>query len=1275
MSTTAAPIAAACDGACKGNPGPGGWGWLIRLADGRALEASGGRDSTTNNRMELEAAAALLEALAGLRRPASQLEALTDSRYVIDGLTRHLPRWRRNGWRTTTGQPVRNRDLWERLAAAAARVPWVSLRWIKGHAGHADNERADALASAAADQVAVKAAAAQAAQPVTPTPAGLLPHHWGELERSGIAPDVAAANVCSWGPGTDRHWETERAELIAHARLLIQTGSTTASGHPQAQPGHLADRLIRLQQRYRHLSGGGWRSMSEPLEGVPPFDQWKPDQPRPRADRPGRVIRYEAPPSFPGGGGLLLPRVPNRCWALICDRHGLPFPDDATRAAGFWPWAAATPALPVVICEGWKKALALLTIGRAAVALPGVQMGRRVGADGTDRLIPALRALSARHGRRRCSFPTADGRRWLIAFDAEARPATAAKVAAAAGALARCLRGAGGRVEIARLPLLPGTDKTGADDLLAEAGPEALERALGETAPRPVLPKLRAADVVAPAGAWLGDAAPYPASEAAGLVVVQAPMGCGKTRAAATALAPLQAVGVPILLPSHRQALGQAAAAAVGVPWCPEPSDDLERRGQRLQGIAACLDSWCPSSRLQITGDGWSGGVMVADELMQQLEHLLASTGTALGDSRRVAVLQTLAEQLPRLRQVIAMDAQLADWGVRLLERLTGRRAWLIRSEHRPMAGRPLHCPEGPPADGFRVKLAELIDAAEPGGSLLVWSSAQRAGMRNAAQTLAEWHRQHRRPRALAPALAVALGTAQGPALAPGLALALAAHHRADLIDVIDSTTPELAAQLAADPDRFAEQRIAEAKRQGVAWVLYCSPAISSGISFERWRPTAVIAMAGGRIAPEHAAQALARVRCPEVPAYLFAPERCPGAALRVGSGATDPAQLIRDLRAVSDPLLGLLEAAGADGAWLEAWADLAAVRNRQRHAYRASLAALLVAEGWELQATEAAPDPQAAAVLAEQLAEVAAAALAAEDAALLEAEPLTTAEAAELARRRTLEPAERAALARHRLAERWALGAAAPTPELLEADRDGLAERLRLGWLLTTPEAMALIPGHDQQRIAALAPGAQPFAPDRLRVALAPRVAALQALGVPRLLERLAGGETIAATDPAVLQLHTLATAHRGQLLTALGVSPRKLPSGTLRALLEAIGWKLEKAGRIKARGGERDAYTYRAQRLALPAGVDPEALAAAWLEALRRPPVPAGAKTPPIQNPYRGKKSPTPPPGPPPPPRISWPAAAVVPIPWAAGPPPPPRSAPQGFGRPCRRAAAACC
>ena len=135
----------ATDGACKGNPGPGGWGAILRVG-GSEKELSGGDPDTTNNRMELTAA---IEALNALTRPCS-VKLSTDSKYVMDGLTKWIHGWKRNGWMTASRKPVKNAELWHALIAAADRheIEWV---WVKGHAGHADNERADRLASAAAD--------------------------------------------------------------------------------------------------------------------------------------------------------------------------------------------------------------------------------------------------------------------------------------------------------------------------------------------------------------------------------------------------------------------------------------------------------------------------------------------------------------------------------------------------------------------------------------------------------------------------------------------------------------------------------------------------------------------------------------------------------------------------------------------------------------------------------------------------------------------------------------------------------------------------------------------------------------------------------------------------------------------------------------------------------------------------------------------------------------------------------------------------------------------
>ena len=128
------------DGACSGNPGPGGWGALLRFRD-RERELSGGEAATTNNRMELVAA---IEALNALKRPCNVM-LHTDSRYVMDGITDWIRGWKARGWKTAAKKPVKNADLWQRLEAAADRHE-VKWHWVKGHSGHPENERADELA-------------------------------------------------------------------------------------------------------------------------------------------------------------------------------------------------------------------------------------------------------------------------------------------------------------------------------------------------------------------------------------------------------------------------------------------------------------------------------------------------------------------------------------------------------------------------------------------------------------------------------------------------------------------------------------------------------------------------------------------------------------------------------------------------------------------------------------------------------------------------------------------------------------------------------------------------------------------------------------------------------------------------------------------------------------------------------------------------------------------------------------------------------------------------
>ena len=135
----------ATDGACKGNPGPGGWGALIRYGD-LEKELSGGEEDSTNNRMELRAA---IEALNALKRPC-RVKLSIDSSYVKDGITKWIFAWQKNGWRTAAKKPVKNAELWQELLTAVERHD-IEWHWVKGHSGDPDNERADQLASNAAE--------------------------------------------------------------------------------------------------------------------------------------------------------------------------------------------------------------------------------------------------------------------------------------------------------------------------------------------------------------------------------------------------------------------------------------------------------------------------------------------------------------------------------------------------------------------------------------------------------------------------------------------------------------------------------------------------------------------------------------------------------------------------------------------------------------------------------------------------------------------------------------------------------------------------------------------------------------------------------------------------------------------------------------------------------------------------------------------------------------------------------------------------------------------
>jgi len=254
-------VAAACDGACSGNPGPGGWGALLRFEDGSQRELGGADPATTNNRMELTAALALLQTLRDLPRH-PDLAIRTDSRYLIDGLQKWLAGWKRKGWRTASGGQVLNRDLWEQLDRA--RLSDLSLVHVRGHSGDPDNDRCDAIAVAfargqrptlaregpAQKSAAVPGEAAKAADPQRSEPKSRsagppileIPARAGSGQRSP-APDPASA-------GSDRAPET-LGKLLSRLELAdrLAAGGFALSLMELAQLVELPLRSLETRQQ------------------------------------------------------------------------------------------------------------------------------------------------------------------------------------------------------------------------------------------------------------------------------------------------------------------------------------------------------------------------------------------------------------------------------------------------------------------------------------------------------------------------------------------------------------------------------------------------------------------------------------------------------------------------------------------------------------------------------------------------------------------------------------------------------------------------------------------------------------------------------------------------------------------------------------------------------------------------------------------------------------------------------------------------------------------
>jgi hypothetical protein len=981
-----------------------------------------------------------------------------------------------------------------------------------------------------------------------PGPDAPLARHLAEwVTGSAVAPELATANVVSLAGRTV-------LEALAGDRLA-QLG-----GHANQYVTTEAARILRPLEPLAGC-GGWWCAGLDPLADWRPmaWGCFRPDVPRldpPQGfGEPQKPRKYEHPIRTRTRSIWL--RVPALIARRVADRYKLALPPeviaDADGSAGaFWRWWAQTPALPLLVVEGAKKAAALLSIGVPAVALPGIWNGAPKHPDtGRPALLPDLAGV-----------PLAGRPCWVLFDRSDKRNP---QEPAAARRLGRLLRQAGA-VDV-RVGFTPAPHKGLDDHLVAGGSWEALEAAL-ETLRTPALPVLRRPDYTAPAGMYLGEyLGDLPAPSEARLVALVAPMGCGKSRSIAATVEKLLAAGRRVVLITHRRSLGQALAAELGLPW----ADDIPAgSGLNQQKIALCIDSLCPGSRVRFNPAAWVGAVVVIDEATAVLRHALQASGTAIG-RRRTAVVEALATLLRHAAQILVADAQLDNATLEALEAAADCHAYLIGSDHRPAEGRELVV--HPSRESWRAELVQRLKARE---RLWISCTAAREDAAHSAQNLA---------------------------------VLVAGHWPDARVLVVDRDTvhdPEHDAhRLATNPDGIAAAHD----------VVIATPAIAAGLSVTVTNHfAAVLVLAGGTTDPTAVAQAAARVRdgCPR---HLYAPDFSPGDALRIGCGSVDPNLVMRHLGEHHQLVVGQLAAAGWNvdtndgGPWLRLWARQAAHQNLARLAFSATVAALLQREGYQLR--EAAPLDVLAKLAGEgagqRLAEVAELATDARRERVIAAEPLTDAEAKELQnQRRRLTPAERAQLERWRIVRAWGLGQAPPTVDILKEDEKGTHRKVVFGAIVTDPEAAALVAAHDRQRARELAPDGRPWAPDLCREMLAPRIHAAQRLGLPGWLAR-AGGEWFTADDPELANLQTMATTHAATLTQRLGLDPGKRATTVLRQLLELAGHRLE-SEQIRD-GAQRGRWRYRVVPIALPKRISPAQLVVAWRQALEG----SGTKFPP--------------------------------------------------------------
>jgi hypothetical protein len=667
-------------------------------------------------------------------------------------------------------------------------------------------------------------------------------------------------------------------------------------------------------QRYAHVTAGGWW-----CAGLDPLNNWeamewgcfKPNQPR--LNEKGKCIKYEHPPCTPTRVFCL--RVSLRVWQQVAQRYNQAMPEDISiaengEAVGFWPWVMARN-IPVIICEGVKKAAALLTQGYAAIGIPGITSGYRVTKDEfgkviSRQIIPDLNAIAIAK------------RTFYICFDFETQPNKIAAVNNAISQLGFLFQTKDCPVQVIELP---GREK-GVDEFIVAKGASAFEKIyrqsvdleiyLAQTKPHTEL-------TISPAltlnSRYLGEI-PFPTS---GLVGIKSAKGTGKTTALQTIVQQAKSRNQPVLLITHRIQLGRFLCEKIGIGWGINNdslvrSDRFHARYQSTPSLGLCIDSlW------KLNPKDWQGAILILDEVEQSLWHLLNSNTC---QEKRVKLLKSFQQLISHILTtgglVIAQDADLSDISLEYLQALAGIKLtpWVVVNQWKPQRGWDVTFYDSPNP----TPLIHQLELDLMAGRKCYVTTDSRSG-RYSCETIASYlkERLQRLQKQFSKTLVVSSLTTNTPG-----------HEAVDFITSINQKVPEYD-------------------------TVFVTPSLGTGISIDVQHFDCVYGIFQGVIPDSEARQALARVR-DDVPRVIWCAKR--GIGL-IGSGSTNYRLLSSWYQENQKENLALLSPLHKidvdlplvyDPIHLRTWSQLAARVNASIQIYRQSLKDGLIADGHQIQ-------------------------------------------------------------------------------------------------------------------------------------------------------------------------------------------------------------------------------------------------------------------------------------------------------------------------------------